>query len=132
MNLITKLIPIVFALGLSSCAVISSGDSQPRMLINEVIILNQLRVPIYDVKIEIEKYHQFFSCNEVLARAICSTQFPSRPYEGAWLILSWKPKGRRHQQRRFQISTDHIRNPAGLLKAVVRIDDAGYAAFLSN
>jgi hypothetical protein len=82
---------------LSSCVAVTPPE--PIFTYNEVVIINQLRIPVQDVAIQASETGRVFSCGNIAPRGICSNKFPARPYYGNPIQISWMvPNGRRYDR----------------------------------
>ena len=82
---------------LSSCVTVS--EPKPVFTYNEVVIINQLRIPLQDVTIAASESGRLFSCGNIAPRGICSNKFPAQPYYGNPIQVSWLVgDGKRHNR----------------------------------
>ena len=63
---------------LSGCATMQG----PTYTYNEVVIINQSRMPVSDVTISATESGRVFSCGNIAPRGICANKFQPRPYRG--------------------------------------------------
>ena len=54
----------------------------PTYTYNEVVILNQSRMPLSDVTISAAESGRVFSCGNIAPRGICTNKFRPQPYRG--------------------------------------------------
>lgn len=80
---------------LAGCA----GLQGPAYTYNEVVIINQSRVPLRDVIIAATDSGKLFSCGNIAPRGICSNEFRPQTYRGNPIQISWVvgDAGRRNQ-----------------------------------
>ncbi len=70
---------------LAGCA----GLQGPGYTYNEVVIINQSRVPVLDVTISVTESGKVFSCGNIAPRGICSNEFRPQTYRGDPVQISW-------------------------------------------
>ena len=63
---------------LAGCA----GLQGPTYTYNEVVIINQSRVPVREVIIAATESGKLFSCGNIAPRGICSNEFQPQTYRG--------------------------------------------------
>jgi hypothetical protein len=73
-----KLLVFILAMPLAGCASMQG----PTYTYNEVVILNQSRMPLSDVTISAAESGRVFSCGNIAARGICANKFRPQPYRG--------------------------------------------------
>ena len=86
----------VSTLGKNTCALVllwllagCAGLQGPAYTYNEVIIINQSRVPILDVVVAATESGKLFSCGNIAPRGICSNEFQPQTYRGDPIQVSW-------------------------------------------
>jgi len=80
-----KYFVLVFALLAASCAT----SYQPYYFYNEILVVNNTRELIKDVKIEAVNGGRVFSCGNIAPLGICSNRFGKQKYESNPIQISW-------------------------------------------
>jgi len=62
----------------------------PAFTYNEVVIINQSRVPVSDVSISATESGRVFSCGNIAPRGICANKFRPQPYRGDPIQIALK------------------------------------------
>ena len=70
---------------LAGCA----GLQGPAYTYNEIVIVNQSRVPVRDVVVAATESGKLFSCANIAPRGICSNEFQPQTYRGDPIQVSW-------------------------------------------
>lgn len=73
-----KLLVFILAVLLAGCA----SSQGPTYTYNEVVILNQSRMPLSDVTISAAESGRVFSCGNIAPRGICANKFRPQTYRG--------------------------------------------------
>ncbi|MCP4769280.1 MAG: hypothetical protein GY875_23860 [Gammaproteobacteria bacterium] len=108
---------------LSACVTVTPPE--PVFSYNEVVIINQLRIPVRDVAIQASESGRVFSCGNIAPRGICSNKFPAQPYYGNPIQVSWLlANGRRHD-RTIELQLPESFAPEIPLRGVLVIDAQG-------
>ena len=76
----------IVAILLSGCASMQG----PAFTYNEVVIINQSRVPVSDVSISATESGRVFSCGNIAPRGICANKFRPQPYRGDPIQIALK------------------------------------------
>jgi hypothetical protein len=86
----------VSTLGENTCALVllwllagCAGLQGPAYTYNEIVIVNQSRVPVRDVVIAATESGKLFSCGNIAPRGICSNEFQPQTYRGDPIQVSW-------------------------------------------
>ena len=87
----TSLTSIALLLLLTACA---APEVIRNETINELIIFNQTRNALTDVKLSVPKTRSFISCNVILPRAECSLVFRELENKRNPATLSWTQNGK--------------------------------------
>jgi hypothetical protein len=124
----------VFALAcllLSACATVS--EPEPVFTYNEIVIVNQLRVPVQDVSIKASDSGGVFSCGNVAPRGVCSNKFRAQPYYGNPIQVSWMAANGRRHDRTIELTLPQSFTPELPLRGVLVIGGQGaVSAFLEQ
>ena len=113
----------VFALVclLSSCVTVPV----PVFTYNEVVIINQLRIPLQDVTIAASESGRVFSCGNIAPRGICSNKFPAQPYYGNPIQVSWLVGNGKRHNRTIELVLPESFTPQIPLRGVLEIGAQG-------
>lgn len=60
-------------------------------------VLNRTDNDIFNMKIEVTKFHRKFACGVILRDSLCMNGFHPRSLGGNDVVISWEQKGVRHQ-----------------------------------
>jgi hypothetical protein len=120
---------VIFGLVLSSCATMQG----PGYSYNEVVVLNQLRVPVQDLLISATESGRVFSCGNIAPRGICSNKFQPQPYRGNPIQISWMISGGRRHSEIVELEVPESFVPELPMRGVLVIDgQGGISAYLQQ
>lgn len=111
----------ILACLLSSCATVPV----PVFTYNEVVIINQLRIPVRDVAIAASESGRVFSCGNIAPRGICSNKFPVQPYYGNPIQVSWLVGSGKRYNRTIELLLPESFTPDIPLRGVLVIGAQG-------
>ena len=115
----------VFALACLLPACVTVSEPTPIFSYNEVVIVNQLRIPVRDVAIEASESGRVFSCGNVAPRGICSNKFPAQPYYGKPIQVSWLVGNGKRYSRTIELLLPESFTPGIPLRGVLVIGAQG-------
>lgn len=119
--MIKKLSLPFFVLLISACAT----SYKPTYHYNEVLIVNNSRQLIQDVRITAKETGRSFSCGNIAPLGICSNKFPPRRYTYSPIQIAWVFGSTARQTEEFVLkvpATMHIGLP---LRGVLEISPQG-------
>jgi hypothetical protein len=108
---------------LSSCVTVTPPE--PDFTYNEVVIINQLRIPVQDVAIQASESGRVFSCGNIAPRGLCSNKFPAQPYYGNPIQVSWVVANGRRYDRTIELLLPESFVPEIPLRGVLVIGTQG-------
>ncbi len=114
---------MVLCLTLCACSPLPADTPEPGVMFDEVILRNDTRGEIENVRIDVERFNRFFSCNYILPRTNCSTRFKKRRYQHNSIQITWTQRGQAYDSGSIFVSTDGILDVSRVHKAVVVILD---------
>lgn len=84
-NIIDIFRPALLVCLLAGCTSLES----PGYTYNEIVIVNQMSMPLRDVAVSATESGRSFSCGNIAPRGICSSKFPPRPYRASPVQIDW-------------------------------------------
>lgn len=106
----TKLLTLLLlAIAIGACA--NKVVEPTGLRFNSVEILNLSSRDIYNVKIEVTKFHRKFMCGIILHRSMCMNGFSERRLQENDIEITWEQYGRQYRVGPFKISTPENYDP---------------------
>lgn len=106
---------------LTACATVK----QPRYFYNEILIVNNSRDLIQDVKISASATGQAFSCGNIAPLGICANKLPSRPYLENPIRIDWMLGNTARQSNEFVLEVPATLDSGSPLRGVLEISPRG-------
>ncbi len=97
----------------------------PTYTYNEVVVLNQLRVPVQDVVISATESGRVFSCGNIAPRGICSNKFQPQAYQGNPIQITWMIGGGRRRSEIIELELPESFVSEVPMRGVLVIDSRG-------
>ena len=100
-GMISKMTQRLIALSLSllilSGCVHSPKKQEQGFRFNSVEVFNQTRSDIFNMKIEVTKFHRKFACGIILRESLCMNGFHPRVLQSNDVVISWDQDGQHYE-----------------------------------
>jgi len=96
MSILKALVAVLFVCGLTACMTTPSAPVS-KFRFDTIEVLNKTHNDIFNMKIEVTKFHRKFACGVILRDSLCMNGFHPRPLGGNEIMISWQQKGIRHE-----------------------------------
>ena len=114
---------------LSHCSVVSKVDAQssqkpPRIIISELVFINQSNVVTEQVTLRVKKNGNIVSCGYIGPGSECATGFPLRTYQDNPITVQWQSSGKQvlHEDIRLENRTQPDLN--GTARVIIYLLDS--------
>lgn len=75
---------------LSACVTVDSHPKPEGFRFNTLEVMNRTRDDIFNMRIEVTKFHRKFACGIILQGSLCMNGFHERALEGNDIVISWE------------------------------------------
>ena len=93
---LTKFALVIVILTLSACASVNQKTLEEGFRFNAIEVLNRTQADIFNMQIEVTKFHRKFACGVILQSSLCMNGFHARALQGNEVLISWEQKGQKH------------------------------------
>ena len=112
---------VILGLLLSSCAT----GYEPQYFYNEILVINNSRELIQDVRISAEATGRSFSCGNIAPLGICSNKIPRRQYMKSPITLAWVFDNTTRKTEEFVLEVPATMSTEYPLRGVLEISPQG-------
>ncbi len=106
---------------IAACA----GTSRPEYQINEVLVVNNSRAVLNDVRITVPSTGRSFTCGSVAPLGICGNRFGKRRYEYRPIRIEWRYGDRSRRSDEFVVPVPATFYTGVPLRAVLSVSPDG-------